>query len=242
VSRERLVSDPAMAVPGDRVRQLQDAVRRRAVAREPVAYIIGRRAFRRLELRVDPRVLVPRPETESLVEAAIELLPRGARVLDVGTGSGAIALALRDERPDLSVSGGDVSEAALEVARANGELLGLDVRWVHCDLLQGAPADLDAVVANLPYVATGERTRLAPEIVRHEPPAALFAGGDGLATIRALCNQLGERPLVRRALLEVGEGQAAAVGALLQEAGFFDVAVRRDLAGIERILAATRRT
>src|SRR5204862_41041 len=134
------------------------------------------------ERAVDPRVLIPRPETELLVELAVAALPHGARVVDVGTGSGAVALALADERPDLRVTGSDASEDALAVARANGERLGLEVEWV---LAAGVPdGEWDGVIANLPYVAEGDA--LAPEIMRHEPAGALFAGPDGLDALRAL--------------------------------------------------------
>ncbi len=155
VRRERLLLEPDALVAGPAVRVFQDAVRRRAVAREPVAYIVGHRGFRRLELAVDRRVLVPRPETELLVEVGLEL-PAGARVLDVGTGSGAVALALKDERPDLQVSGSDISTAALELAAANGQALGLDVRWLHADLLTDA-GEFDAILSNPPYVAGSAR-------------------------------------------------------------------------------------
>jgi release factor glutamine methyltransferase len=239
-SRERLLTDGGLTVAPELVRPLQDAVRRRAIEREPVAYIVGKRAFRRLELTIDPRVLIPRPETELLVEIALETLPRGARVLDVGTGSGAVALALADERPDLDVSGSDVSGAALEVAAANGRRLGLDVRWLQADALRGVPDEFDAVLANLPYVADAERAALAPEIERHEPALALFAGADGLDAIRPLAAQVAERPRVESIALEVGAGQAAAVGELLRQAGFADVAARRDLAGIERVVVGAR--
>src|SRR4051812_21084698 len=123
VDRAALWLDPDRTVEGAAVRWFRDAVRARAVERVPVAYLVGRRGFRRLELDVDPRVLVPRPETEHVVEALLDL-PRGARVHDVGTGSGAIALTLKDERPDLAVSGSDISEEALAVARANAARLG----------------------------------------------------------------------------------------------------------------------
>src|SRR5919197_1686930 len=122
--RLRLLSDRDAVVEGPSVRAFQDAVRRRAVDREPVAYITGVKGFRRLEIAVDQRVLIPRPETETLVEAALDVLPQRARVVDVGTGSGAVALALKDERPDLDVVATDVSEDALAVARANAERLG----------------------------------------------------------------------------------------------------------------------
>jgi release factor glutamine methyltransferase len=239
VSRERLFTDRDLTVEGAAVRAFQDAVRRRAVAREPVAYIIGRRGFRRLQLAVDARALSPRPETELLVEVALSL-PAGARVLDVGTGSGAVALALKDERPDLRVSASDISRDALDLARANGEALGLEVGWLQSDLLGDVPDEFDAVLSNPPYVADGERARLAPEIVRHEPHSALFAGADGLDTIRVLIEQLAKRLTVTFAALELGAGQAPTVLALLRGAGFAEARAERDLAGIERVVVGER--
>lgn len=240
VSRERLLTDRDLTVSGPAVRACQDAVRRRAVEREPVAYIIGRRGFRRLELAVDRRALIPRPETELLVELAVARLPRDARVLDVGTGSGAVALALADERPDLLVSAADVSEDALALARANGERLGLHVDWLRADLLDGVPDRFDAILSNPPYVAESERASLAPEIVRYEPPDALFAGPDGLDAIRALLVQAASRERVKLIALEIGAGQADAVTELICLAGFADVRRERDLAGIERVLVGER--
>jgi release factor glutamine methyltransferase len=188
---------------------------------------------------VDRRVLIPRPETELLVEVGIAL-PAGWRVLDVGTGSGAVALALKDERPDLAVTGSDVSADALILARANAERLGLDVQWLYADLLTGVPDEFDAVLANLPYVADAERVLLAPEILRHEPAGALFAGPDGLDAIRALLAQLAVHASTRTLALEVGAGQASAVAELMLGAGFHTARADRDLAGIERVVVAER--
>jgi release factor glutamine methyltransferase len=205
-------------------------------AREPVAYILGRRAFRHIDLAVDRRVLVPRPETELLVEVALGL-PRGARVADIGTGSGAVALALKHERPDLTLIATDASEDALAVARANAHALKLDIEFAHGDLLgalDGTP--LDAILSNPPYVA--DRTELAPEIAEYEPTSALFAGPDGLDVLRRLVPAAAARaPFVA---FEVGHGQAGPVGALLREAGMTEVKAHRDLAGIERVVVGRR--
>jgi release factor glutamine methyltransferase len=237
VDRGALVMHPERAVEGAAVREFQNAVRRRAFDREPVAYITGTKGFRRLDLAVDPRVLIPRPETETLVEAAIEALPQRARVVDVGTGSGAIALALKDERPDLDVTATDVSEDALAVARANAQRLGLDVTFAHADLLAGV-GDFDAVVSNPPYVEDG--AELAPEIVRHEPALALRAGPAGLDVLRALVPAAAAMS-AKLLAVEVGAGQAAAVAELASESGFTAMRVRADLAGIDRVVIAWRR-
>ena len=238
-SREALLLDPARTVAAPCAGAFGEAVRRRAEDREPVAYILGRCHFRRLELVIDKRALVPRPETELLVELGLSL-PAGTSVLDVGTGSGAVALALKDERPDLELAGSERSAQTLALARANGRRLGLAVRWLHADLLAGVPDRFDALLANLPYVADGERGALAPEIARHEPERALFAGADGLAAIRALLAALSGRPGVRFTALEVGAGQAPAVATLMRGAGFPAVAAVRDLAGIERVVVGRR--
>jgi release factor glutamine methyltransferase len=240
VRREQLVTDRTLMVSGPAVRAFQDAVRRRSIEREPVAYIVGRRGFRRLEIEVDGRALVPRPETELLVEVALGL-PQGARVLDLCTGSGAVALALKDERPDLDVSGSDVSASALELALLNSRRLGLEVEWLEADLFEGIPDEFDAILANPPYVADSERAALAPEILRHEPAQALFAGADGLEVIRPLLDQLAARARPRMVALEVGAGQGQEVSGLVGMAGFASVRAERDLAGIDRVVVGERR-
>jgi release factor glutamine methyltransferase len=239
VTRERLYTDSDLQVAGTAVRDYQQAVHRRAVLREPLAYITGVRGFRHIQLSVDRRVLIPRPETELLVEAALEL-PAGVRVLDLCTGSGAVALALKQERPDLRVSASDISPDALALARENGARLGLQVNWLQSDLLAGVPDEFDAILANPPYVAESHRPQLAPEITRHEPPLALFAGTDGLAVIRPLIAQAAARSQLGLLAIEVGAGQAQPVSQLLREQDFGDPQTLPDLAGIERVVLAER--
>ena len=238
VDRATLLIEPEREVGADAARAFRDMVRRRSALREPVAYILGRQAFRHIEVEVDRRVLIPRPETELLVEVALDL-PRGARVVDVGVGSGAVALAVKQERPDLDVTGTDASLDALEVARANAQRLGLAVAWAHADLLDGLGTDWDAVLANLPYVAEPDRETLAPDIVDHEPEMAVIAGDDGLDAIRRLV-PAAAATRARLLALEVGLGQAQTVAGLVAAGGFADVEARRDLAGIERVVLGRR--
>jgi release factor glutamine methyltransferase len=227
VDRAVLHSEPDLPIAGAQARVISERVRRR-VAREPVAYILGRQGFRHIELVVDSRALIPRPETELLVEVALEL-PEGARVHEVGAGSGAVALALLDERPDLVVSASDASPTAVELARLNAARLGvaLDLR-VEVGL---PPGRYDLVVANLPYVREDEWPGLQPEIRRYEPREALVSGADGLDAIRSLVQHAA--PGTRLAL-EHAPGQAGAVHALLA-----DAETRRDLAGRERVTVGT---
>jgi release factor glutamine methyltransferase len=234
VGRGRLVIEARSELAGAELSRFLELLTRRE-AREPVAYITGSRAFRRLSLAVDRRVLIPRPETELLVEVGLSLA-EGLRVLDVGTGSGAVALAVKDERPDLRVVASDLSADALAVARDNAASLGLDVTFVQADLLDGVPGSFDAVLSNLPYVCDG--AVLAPEIAAYEPALALYAGADGLDVVRRLVASLGTS--VELVGLEVGFDQAAAVAGLLAGAGFSGVWRRRDLAGHERVVVGRR--
>lgn len=221
------------AAPDDRTRYL--ALLTRRAKREPIAYILGRKAFRNLTLVVDPRVLIPRPETELLVEVGLTL-PQGLRVADVGTGSGAVALALKQERPDLELVGVDSSAGALSVARMNAQRLGLQVEWLQGDLL--ADVTCDAVLANLPYIADDEL--LPPDVAHYEPRGALLGGADGLDVVRRLIEQAGSRDEISLIALEIGHTQAAATAALLEEAGFVQVERLRDLAGHERVVVGRR--
>jgi release factor glutamine methyltransferase len=237
-TRERLILDRDLPLDGAQVARVNELLARRA-AREPIAYILGRRAFRYLTLSVDRRVLIPRPETELLVEAGLGL-PRGASVLDVGTGSGAVALALKHERPDLDVAGIDISPDAVAVARANASRLQLKVSFGIGDLLDDARAD--AVLANLPYVA--DDAELIDDVVRYEPVGALRGGPDGLGPIRRLTGAIAARPPdARPALLalEIGAEQGPAVTALVAAAGYGAVRVQADLAGLDRLVVGSAR-
>ena len=220
VSRAAIVADPQMPIPGAAARVIGERVRRRAM-REPVAYILGRQAFRHIELEVDRRVLIPRPETELLVECAIGM-EEGAWVHDLGTGSGAIALAIKQERPDMRVTASDVSADAIAVARANANRLHLDVE------IGAEPGfDADLVIANLPYVREDEWAGLQREIRLYEPRSALVSGDDGLDAIRDL---VASAPAGTQLALEHAPAQAADVRALLVGA---ETLV--DLAGRERV-------
>jgi release factor glutamine methyltransferase len=220
VSRAAVIADPAMAIPGAAARVIGERIRRRAM-REPVAYILGRQAFRHIELAVDPRVLIPRPETELLVECAIEM-EEGARVHDLGTGSGAIALAIKQERPDMHVSASDTSASAIQVAAANASRLNLEVA------VDGDPAfDVDLLVANLPYIREDEWASLQPEIRLYEPRGALVSGEDGLDAIRGL---VASAPAGTQVALEHAPAQAAQVRSLLVGGETL-----QDLAGRDRV-------
>jgi release factor glutamine methyltransferase len=219
---------------------LQALAQRRA-AGEPLAYLTGHKEFHGLDLLVDARVLVPRPDTETLVEWTLELLrdvPQ-AQVIDLGTGSGAIALALQHSRPDWVITAVDASAAALEVARANAQHLKLDLLFVQGSWLQRLSGRFHAVVSNPPYIAAHD-AHLAALV--HEPAQALSSGVDGLDDIRQIIAQAPSHLLPGGwLLLEHGYNQAQAVRALLGKAGLDDPQSRRDLSGIERCSGARMR-
>ena len=242
LSLERFVSRPDQVLATDLAARMEGLVARRA-RREPLGHILGRREFWSLDFSVTRDVLVPRPETETLVEAALELAPdrRAAlRILDLGTGSGCILLALLSELPAASGMGVDVSPAVARLARQNAAVLGLNDRaqfavgdWSSA-MASGA---FDLVLANPPYVPDGEIDNLAPEIADYEPRQALMGGSDGLGCYRVLAADL--KRLLRprgHVLLEIGQGQAEAVSRLMMGGGMVVIGQRMDLAVIPRCL------
>ncbi len=248
ISQATMLADPARVLTPDQQVAYEAMVLRRA-ANEPIQYIIGEQEFYGLALRVTPAVLIPRPETEQLVEAVLGQVKRAGlnstmRILDVGTGSGAIAIALAYHLPSAQIAAVDLSSAALEVAAANAARHGLAerIRFLESDLLDAlsdGETSWDVIVSNPPYVPTADRESLHPQVRDHEPAAALFAGADGLDIYRRLI------PQARAALrpngllaLEIGHGQKASIASLLsdwKELRFLD-----DLQQIPRIALARR--
>jgi release factor glutamine methyltransferase len=186
----------------------------------PTAYITNHCIFRDLDLYIDERVLVPRTETEPLVQIAVEEIPQGGKVIDVGTGSGSVALAVKNERPDLFVMGTDISKDAVDVATINSSALDLDVVWDQADLIDGVKGEFDAVLANMPYLPTVKRDSYEPEMVDHEPEIALWGGLSGYDLITRLLSLVSARKGVRLVGLEIGLGQQDDVCELVREAGF----------------------
>jgi release factor glutamine methyltransferase len=270
VDRTALLREPERALAPQEVERFNAYIARRE-AREPVAYIRGRRAFRTIELDVDPAVLIPRPETETLVDVALEALRRGplsadarsgrgARpggdppsqdapyeplVLDVGTGSGCIALALAAEDPCVRVVAVDVDAAAVEVARRNAARLGLGyrVQVLRGDLFAALPAGtrFDVIVSNPPYIPAADYAELEPNVRDYEPRLALFGGDDGLDVYRRLVpDAVGRLRPGGTLALEVGAGEADAVARLIAATGAFGAAAcRDDLGGVPRVVWAS---
>jgi release factor glutamine methyltransferase len=216
-----------------------EALVARRERREPVAYVLGEWGFRRLSLRVDGRALVPRPETETVVERCLAFLHgrEAPRVLDAGTGSGAIALAIADEHPGARVTGLDSSEDALAVARENVERTGLAVDLLHWDVFRGLPGGpWDLVVSNPPYVSPDDVDSLQTEVRDWEPRVALLGTGVSEAIASAARTALGDRGGL---VLETADGDAHRIAELLRELGFRDVRVTRDLGGRDRVVEGT---
>jgi release factor glutamine methyltransferase len=237
LTRVQLITQGDRPLSPDEAARLDDLVARR-LRGEPIAYIVGRREFFGLDFQVGPAVLIPRPDTELIVELALERLPQGsARLLDMGTGSGAIAVAVAHTRPDADVTALDVSPDALAVAQANAAANGARVRFLHSswfDALDAAET-FDVIASNPPYIAAGD-DHLAQGDLRFEPAGALTDHADGLSALRTII-QGSPRHLVPGGwlLLEHGYDQAAAVRTLLLDAGFAEVQSWQDLAGIERV-------
>jgi release factor glutamine methyltransferase len=228
---------------GGEVEGYRELVRRRSQG-EPVAYLLGRARFYEEELEVTPAVLVPRPDTETLVEAALARLPMDGtgRLADVGTGSGAVAIALARKRQGLTVVATELSPTAAAVARRNVARYGLEARVqvVVTDLLAGVAGPFDLVVSNPPYIAADD-PRVEPGVRRFEPGLALFSGADGLDAIRRLLVEVPPRLAPGGALLvEVGAEQAPAASEVARAAGWTGVVARKDLSGVERVLELTR--
>lgn len=234
-TRSGLYPESRRVLTGREAGDLESLVSRRE-RREPLAYVLGEWGFRRLTLAVDPRVLVPRPETEIVVDRCLAQLDGRPtqRVLDVGTGSGAIALAIADERPEAVVTGIDASRDALEVARANATRAGLEVELFQWDLFDGLPeGPFDLVVSNPPYVHPADVEALEPEVREWEPRAALVGEGATDAVARAASGVLREGGAI---VLEVATGDARRIASLLGKLGYTEIVVTEDLTGRERVV------
>ena len=234
LTRAGLITQSEREITADEAATLNDLVARRRMG-EPIAYIVGRREFFGLDFAVNDAVLIPRPDTELIVELALERLPQQGRVLDMGTGSGAIAVSLAHTRPDAHVTALDVSAAALDVARANATGNGVTVRLMESDWFAALDDErYDLIVSNPPYIAAGDE-HLSLGDLRFEPAGALTDHADGLSALRTIIDGAATHlNPTAWLLLEHGYDQAAAVRALLVDAGYSEVQSWRDLAGIER--------
>jgi release factor glutamine methyltransferase len=247
IDRAEMIADGSRPVTAQD-RLTLDAMTERRIGREPVSRILGRKEFWSLVLNVTPDVLVPRPETETVVEAALDFVMRGnlrmetLRILDIGTGSGALLLALLSELPNAIGTGTDISAKALAVARDNADLHRLAGRsnFVECDIAAGLPGPFDLIVSNPPYIAHGDIAGLDPEVRDFDPAVALDGGADGLDGYRAIAQEA--RRLLApggRLIVELGAGREAAVAALFSNAGLTPGTARDDLASIPRALDAS---
>ena len=246
LDRARLISQADRVLEAREVNAISGLAARR-LKREPVSRILGRKEFWSLALAVTPDVPVPRPETETVVEGALDFVVRGGlrmeklRILDIGTGSGALLVALLNELPNATGIGTDISRAALEAARINVTQFGFESRCslIACDMAAGVEGQFDLVVSNPPYIARGDIASLAPEVRDYDPILALDGGGDGLAAYRSISADA-KRLLAQggRLFVELGAGQEPAVRKLFTNAGLAVGLARNDLAGTPRVLGA----
>jgi release factor glutamine methyltransferase len=246
LDRARLVSQSDRVLEAREVNAISGLAARR-LKREPVSRILGRKEFWSLALAITPDVLVPRPETETVVEGALDFVVRNGlrmeklRILDIGTGSGALLVALLNELPNATGIGTDISRAALEAAQINVAQFGFESRssLIACDMAAGVQGQFDLVVSNPPYIARGQIASLAPEVRDYDPMMALDGGGDGLTAYRSISADA-KRILAQggRLFVEMGAGQEPAVRELFTNAGLVVGIARNDLAGTPRVLGA----
>ena len=247
LDRARLISQSDRVLEAREVNAISGLAARR-LKREPVSRILGRKEFWSLALAITPDVLVPRPETETVVEGALDFVVRSGlrmeklRILDIGTGSGALLVALLNELPNATGIGTDISRAALEAAQINVAQLGFEsrCRLIACDMAAGVEGQFDLVVSNPPYIARGEIASLAPEVRDYDPMMALDGGDDGLTAYRSISADA-KRILAQggRLFVEMGAGQEPAVRELFTKAGLVVGIARNDLAGTPRVLGAS---
>jgi release factor glutamine methyltransferase len=247
IGRTELMVNGDRTITPDQVKAI-DTLAQRRLAHEPVARILGRKEFWSLSLQVSGAVLVPRPDTETIVETALDFVVRNGlrieslRILDIGTGSGALLLALLSELPNALGTGTDISTAALAVARANAERHALTGRcsFIACNITAGVQGPFELIVSNPPYVAHGDIATLAPDVRDYDPAIALDGGSDGLDGYRAIAADAPRLlALGGRLIVELGAGQEGAVRALFTKAGLTAGKARDDLGGIARALSAT---
>jgi release factor glutamine methyltransferase len=242
LSREDIILEPGRSVPAGEVQRFEALIERRA-RREPVSRILGEREFYGRTFRVTPETLDPRPDTETLIDAALALMPQGARILDLGTGTGAIAVTLLAERPDASALATDVSPAALAVAAENAERAGVAerLRLIHGSWFEPVSGVFDIIVSNPPYIPAGDIAGLSPDVRNFDPILALVGGQDGLDPYRAI-SACAARHLAEagHVLVEIGAGQADEVEAIFAALGFGSPERHKDLGGHVRCLAFGR--
>lgn len=242
LTREELIADPDFRLTEAQIREVERLAERRLTG-EPIAYLVGQKEFWGLTFKVTPETLIPRPDTETLVEMALAQMPdkeRAYRLLDLGTGSGCLLLALLSERAAATGVGVDLSQGAIEVAQENAQALGLSSRARFCqgNWTEGLVGAFDLVVSNPPYIADDD-PKVSPEVRAHEPASALFGGPDGLDPLRAQAP--GVRDLLTKEgsyIMEYGQDQTDLAAQILQAEGFEIAEIRRDLAGIERAILA----